>query len=74
MSEDPASSRRDALSEALKRAGRGDKAAVESIYGATSAKLFGICLRILHDRQEAEDVLQEVYVSVWRRAGTFRLW
>jgi len=71
MSEDPASSRRDALSEALKRAGRGDKAAVESIYGATSAKLFGICLRILNDRQEAEDVLQEVYVSVWRRAGTF---
>jgi RNA polymerase sigma-70 factor (ECF subfamily) len=59
------------LSEALKRAGRGEKAALESIYGATSAKLFGICLRILKDRQEAEDVLQLVYLSVWQRAGSF---
>ena len=59
------------MSEALKRAGRGEKAALESIYGATSAKLFGICLRILKDRQESEDVLQEVYLSVWRRAGSF---
>jgi RNA polymerase sigma-70 factor (ECF subfamily) len=53
------------------RAGRGEKAALETIYAATSAKLFGICLRILRDRQDAEDVLQEVYLSVWRRAGSF---
>jgi RNA polymerase sigma-70 factor (ECF subfamily) len=31
----------------------------------------GICLRILKDREEAEDVLQEVYVSIWSRAGSF---
>lgn len=59
------------MSDALQRAGRGEKPALEGIYQATSAKLFGICLRILHDRQEAEDVLQEVYVSVWRRAASF---
>ncbi len=53
------------------RAGRGEKAALETIYAATSAKLFGICLRILRNRQDAEDVLQEVYLNVWRRAGSF---
>jgi RNA polymerase sigma-70 factor (ECF subfamily) len=41
------------------------------VYQDTSAKLFGVCLRILNDRGEAEDVLQEVYVTVWRRAGSF---
>ncbi|MGH6706510.1 MAG: sigma-70 family RNA polymerase sigma factor [Sphingomicrobium sp.] len=72
MTDEPTSARRRAaLSDALQRAGRGEKAALESIYGATSAKLFGICLRILNDRQEAEDVLQEVFVSVWQRAGSF---
>lgn len=67
---DPAG-RRAQLSEALKRVERGDVSALESVYSATSAKLFGICLRILNDRQEAEDVLQDVYVNVWRRAGSF---
>ncbi|HVF36907.1 MAG TPA: sigma-70 family RNA polymerase sigma factor [Sphingomicrobium sp.] len=64
-------SARTRLSGALEAAGRGDKSALAAIYDASSAKLFGICLRILKDRQEAEDVLQEVYLSVWRRAGTF---
>ncbi|MGC1762457.1 MAG: sigma-70 family RNA polymerase sigma factor [Pseudolabrys sp.] len=37
----------------------------------TSAKLFGVCVRILGERAEAEDVLQEVYVTVWRKAADF---
>jgi RNA polymerase sigma-70 factor (ECF subfamily) len=41
------------------------------VYQDTSAKLFGVCLRILKDRSEAEDVLQDVYVTVWRKAATF---
>ncbi|THD81342.1 MAG: sigma-70 family RNA polymerase sigma factor [Phenylobacterium sp.] len=49
----------------------GDRAALRRLYEATSAKLFGVCLRILSDREEAEDVLQEVYVTVWRRADRF---
>lgn len=63
--------RRALLSAALRRVAQGEQAALERVYEATSAKLFGICLRILNDRQEAEDVLQEVYLSVWRRAGSF---
>jgi RNA polymerase sigma-70 factor, ECF subfamily len=41
------------------------------VYQDTSAKLFGVCLRILKDRGEAEDVLQEVFVTVWRKAASF---
>jgi len=49
----------------------GDRAALRVVYQDTSAKLFGVCLRILKDRGEAEDVLQEVFVTVWRRAASF---
>src|SRR5882757_2665387 len=56
---------------ALVRVASGDRAALRLIYQDTSAKLFGVCLRILKDRGEAEDVLQEVFVTVWRRAASF---
>lgn len=49
----------------------GDQSALGEIYAATSAKLFGICLRILHDEAEAEDALQDVYVSLWHAIGRF---
>ena len=62
---------RQRLSSALQRVAAGDKAALQRVYDQTSAKLFGICLRICGDRSEAEDVLQDVYVTVWRRAGSF---
>jgi RNA polymerase sigma-70 factor (ECF subfamily) len=53
------------------RVAAGDRAALRIIYQDTSAKLFGVCLRILKDRNEAEDVLQDVYVTVWRKAAAF---
>lgn len=59
------------LSAALSRVAGGERAALHDVYQRTSAKLFGICLRISGDREAAEDILQEVYVSVWRRAGRF---
>ncbi|MEH3158318.1 MAG: sigma-70 family RNA polymerase sigma factor [Sphingomonas taxi] len=48
-----------------------DRTAFRRVYAMTSAKLFGICLRICGERQAAEDVLQEVYVTIWRRAPSF---
>ena len=57
------------LALALQRAGEGDRAAFRRVYEATSAKLFGVCLRILQDRQLAEDVLQDAYVTIWRKAS-----
>lgn len=62
---------RGALSDDLSRIGRGEAAALKQVYDKTSAKLFGICLRILGEPSEAEDVLQEVYLTVWRNAATF---
>jgi RNA polymerase sigma-70 factor (ECF subfamily) len=62
---------RDRLAAAIARCALGDRAALATVYRATSAKLFGVCLRILNDRAEAEDVLQEVYLTVWRKAGGF---
>ena len=62
---------RERLAKALARVARGDRAALGDIYSATSAKLFGVCLRILPDREEAEDVLQEAYLTVWRKAAAF---
>ncbi len=59
------------LADALIRAGRGSRSALAEVYEATSAKLFGICLRILGERGEAEDALQDIYLNVWRKAGSF---
>jgi RNA polymerase sigma-70 factor (ECF subfamily) len=46
----------------------GDRDAFEQLYRATSARLYGICARVLSDRTEAEDVLQEAFVTIWHRA------
>ena len=62
---------RDELALALGRAGQGDRSAFRTVYEATSAKLFGVTLRILSDRQLAEDVLQDTYLTVWRKAASF---
>ena len=62
---------RQRLVEALIATGEEDRAAFRTLYHLTSAKLFGICLRICGDRQAAEDVLSEVYLTIWKRAGAF---
>lgn len=59
------------LAAALARIPAGDRAALQTLYRLTSAKLFGVVLRILNERSDAEDVLQEVYLTVWRKAGDF---
>ncbi|HSD92559.1 MAG TPA: sigma-70 family RNA polymerase sigma factor [Methyloceanibacter sp.] len=66
-----AETRRRQLAAAIRRVAGGDRAALRLVYAETAAKLFGVCLRILNDRSEAEDVLQEVYLTVWRKASVF---
>ncbi|MDB5725021.1 MAG: polymerase subunit sigma [Novosphingobium sp.] len=62
---------RAALTEALVAAGEQDRAAFQRVYQLTSAKLFGICVRICGDRTAAEDVLHEVYLTIWKRASGY---
>lgn len=49
----------------------GDRDAFQSLYAATSGKLFGIILTVVFDRRDAEELLQETYLNVWRKATSF---
>ncbi len=55
----------------LQRIALKETAAFSELYEATSAKLYGIVLRILVRRDLADEILQEVYVKIWERAGDF---
>ena len=59
------------LADLLLRTGKGDRRAFRQVYRLSAAKLFGVCLRICGERKAAEDVLQEVFVTVWLRADRF---
>lgn len=64
-------STREEIENYIAQTALGNRDAFSQLYKSTSAKLFGICLRILNDRGEAEEALQETYVKVWRSAGKF---
>ncbi|HEX7332928.1 MAG TPA: sigma-70 family RNA polymerase sigma factor [Pyrinomonadaceae bacterium] len=49
----------------------GDEVALAELYDRYRAILFGLLMRILNNREEAEDVLQEVFLQVWRKAADF---
>lgn len=59
------------LAELLRRVAARDQSALGAVYERTSAKLYGICLRVLGSEGEAQDALQEVYVTVWNKASRF---
>jgi RNA polymerase sigma-70 factor (ECF subfamily) len=62
---------RDELVGMLIAVSNGDRGAFATLYQRTAAKLYGICLRLLSNEAEAQDVLQEAYVTVWRKAHRF---
>jgi RNA polymerase sigma-70 factor (ECF subfamily) len=59
------------LEDLLKRAGRGDEAAFAQWYDATSARAFGLAVRVLRDRAQAEEVTQESYLDCWCQSARF---
>ncbi|MBE7183205.1 MAG: sigma-70 family RNA polymerase sigma factor [Methylobacterium mesophilicum] len=59
------------ISKLIVRTSLRDRTAFDLLYRHTSAKLFGVCLRVLRDRTEAEEALQEVFVKIWSKADRF---
>ncbi len=64
---------REDIEEMIARVALADRSAFNSLYSATSAKLFGVTLRILNDRAEAEEALQEAFVRIWNKAGSYNV-
>jgi RNA polymerase sigma-70 factor (ECF subfamily) len=60
------------LAKLLVKTGQGDRQAFAMLYQATSAKLFGLALRILANRDLAEEALQDAFVKIWHSADTYR--
>lgn len=59
------------ISKLIVRTSMRERAAFDLLYRQTSAKLFGVCLRVLGDRPDAEEALQEVYVKIWMKADRY---
>ncbi len=56
----------------IARVAMNDRAAFDRLYDAVSAKLFGVCLRVLNNRAAAEDAMQDSFVKIWNNAGRYQ--
>jgi len=61
----------EGLAELLRACSLGDEAAFAKLYDATAARLFGLVLRTVRDRAQAEEVTQDVYLDIWRNSSRF---
>ena len=62
----------DELIALLDRIAARDQAALRALYEQCAAKLYGLALRVVGQRDAAEDVLQEAFITIWRIAGDYR--
>lgn len=64
-------SERGELASLLGAIARGDRTALRKLYDRTAPRLLGISLRLLGNAAEAEEVVQDIFLTVWRKAGAF---
>src|SRR5438045_752913 len=57
--------------EMILRIGRGDQVAFSALYDRLSGPLYSLALRMLGEASDAQDVLQDVFLQIWSRAGTY---
>lgn len=50
----------------------GNRASFAELYDLTSARVYGLALRVVRDRNYAEEVVQEAYLQVWQKAGLYQ--
>ena len=62
---------REAAVNLIRKIENGDKSALLALYDGTSPLLFGLVLKILGDRAAAEEILLEVFASVWEKSATY---
>ncbi len=60
------------LDPTIRAAQRGDEAAFATLYDAHAGRVFALCLRLSADRVLAEELVQDVFVCVWERLGSYR--
>ncbi|WP_420113291.1 ECF RNA polymerase sigma factor SigK [Pseudactinotalea sp.] len=65
--QDPAA----ALGSLLRRSARGDEAAFGELYDATSARVYGLVIRVVRDPAQAAEVTQDCYLQIWQNAARF---
>lgn len=63
--------RQEEDADLIRRVARGDREAFSSIYDRYSRPLFSIALRVLNDSREAEDIVHDVFIALWNKAGDF---
>jgi len=56
----------------IDRVATADESALRELYDLTSSKLYGVALRVVSDRDWAEDVLQEAFLNIWRIAADYQ--
>lgn len=61
------------IEQLLEDIAKGNKNAFSTLYEFTSAKLYGVCLRVLTDEAIAQDVLQDTYIKIWNNADQYQV-